>query len=221
MKKIIGIFILISLLPIKANALTGNITISCKDTIKINEEVLCQIEGNSDEEISSIHAEISTDDGLTIEAITKDESWEGDNDKILDLYTADNKKDTFKIATIKIKSTKVGTYNINLKNIILGDKNFEEHKLNNITKSITITSENESSNSSSSKPSSSSSSSKEPTNTPSISQPSSSIPKVDEFGNITENPKTGNRAGFIIIILSILLAIIVINKKRMIDMLNK
>ena len=250
MKRIITIFILIALLPIKVKALTGNITISCKETLKLNEEVVCQIEGNTDEEVSSIHAVINTEDGLTIETVTKDTTWEGDNDKTLDLYTADNKKGPFKIATVKVKAAKAGTYNITVKDIALGDKNFEEHKLSNVSKKITIINDNTEPSSSSSKPSSSSSTSKPSSSSslnPSASSPSnsssskpssssstniqpsssnstkpasSSTTKVDKDGNVTENPKTGNTIGFLVIMMSIAVALIVINKKRITDIFN-
>ena len=115
-------------MPIKVSALSGTVKVTCNTTsITLNDTTICHITATTDDEVSSLHSKINVSDGLELSSVTVDEIWEGDNDQILDLYTADNKKDTFAVASFIIKATKIGSQTITLTETTLGDKSFKEH----------------------------------------------------------------------------------------------
>lgn len=157
-KQILFFLTLLIILPLNANALSGTVKITCdKTNLSLGESTTCHLTGETDGSVSSIHSVINASTGLELTDVTKSDIWEGDNDKVLDLYTAENKTGSFDIADFVIKATAIGTSEITLTETTLGDENFKEYNFTVSPYSITIT-DNASNDNSSSKTSSSSSS---------------------------------------------------------------
>lgn len=145
MKKILILIITIVgiLLPLNANALSGNVTVSCAPT-KLNpgETANCSIKANvQGGEVSSLHAKINTGTNLTLGQVTVSSIWAGDGDGgIIDLYTDTNKTSAFDIATFTV-TAKTGVYGatstVSLSEVALYDKAFNENKFTANTVNIT------------------------------------------------------------------------------------
>lgn len=104
-KLIIINIILFLFLPLHVQALSGTVKITCDDsTITLNKSTTCHITATTDDEVLSIHSEINISSGLELTSVVKSSIWEGDNDKVLDLYTAENKTGSFEIADFTIKA---------------------------------------------------------------------------------------------------------------------
>ena len=130
-KIIILIGIIGLIFPLKINALSGDVSLTCdKNKVSPNSTINCSIKGNINEEVSSVHAEIELGSNLTLENSQSSSIWEGDGDGgIYDLYTDENKTGSFDIGTFTIKVGNVtegaNTY-ISLKNLTLSDASFKE-----------------------------------------------------------------------------------------------
>jgi len=163
-KRIIILLTLLILFPINVYALNGTVTVDCeKKQLILEETTTCQITGNINEAVSSIHSVIKVGEGLELVSVTRSSIWEGDHSKVLDLYTDENKKGNFDIASFVVKAIKTGTTEITITDTVLSDASFKEHNFTvspyNITVSTKTTGENSSSPQSSSNSSSSSSTS--------------------------------------------------------------
>lgn len=188
-RKILTIITLLFIVPLNVHALSGSMKITCeKQNITINSSTTCQITATTDGEVSSIHSVINVSDGLEITSVKVDDIWEGDDDKVLDLYTADNKNGTFNVATFVIKATKTGTHNITLNDTKLGDKSFKEHSFSVTTYNVNVSTQEEQNNSSSS---SSSSSSAKPSSS-SSSKPSSSSSAKPSSSSSSAKPSSSS-----------------------------
>lgn len=135
MKRIIMLLIIGILFPINANALTGNIEISCDNTeVLSGSNINCIIKGNNfSNELSSFHAKIVLGDNLELKVIEKNAAWEGSaEDGIIDLYTDVNKSGELIFTTFTAKVNESGDdakNNILVTEIKVGDKEFTEHNL--------------------------------------------------------------------------------------------
>ena len=142
MKKILSVALLLSiLLPFKIFALTGNINLTCdKNSLKAGESTSCYISGSINEEVSSVDIKLTADSGLKISDINVNSPWQGngENDR-LQLYTENNLKNDFSIATFKITAeSSSGSKYIKLSNIVLSDKDFKSTTFNSVQKEIKI-----------------------------------------------------------------------------------
>ena len=138
MKKLI--LILLLLIPINTNALTGNVNINCtSNSLNENSTTTCTLSGYSKEEVSAISMDLTASGNITITNVSTSNIWQGDGiGGDIDLYTADNKKDNFAIATFQIKVQTAGTGTINATNIIFSDSNFNENPISNQSLTISI-----------------------------------------------------------------------------------
>lgn len=135
--------LLIVLLPLKLEALTGNINLKCSSkTIKPGDSINCTISGNTDEDISALRINLTLGTNLTLSEITTDSSWEGDGENgDIQLFTDKNKKGDFPIATFKVNvspSAQPSNTNIVLKDIKLTDSKFKENSIEDIKLDIRI-----------------------------------------------------------------------------------
>ena len=134
--RIYYILFAILLLPMAINA--QSISIKCdKDSIAINESVSCTIGGKSADEVKSIEAVISHDDGIKIENIDIADELSGDKSLNLDLQT-DGLSSSFDIASFNVKASSRGTYKIYVKNI-----KFDDNSVDNSELSISVKSTND------------------------------------------------------------------------------
>ena len=112
------------------------------DTIKVNEEITCTLSGNVMEyEVSAVSSTIEKNLNYDLIKVIPHSSWEGDGEMgDVDLYTAVNKSKKFDILTFNIKLVDDTTneININIANNSFFDENYEEHKLENVTKTLKV-----------------------------------------------------------------------------------
>lgn len=144
MRKKIILLIIISLLPIRVFALTGNISMSCdKEKASAGEVISCTITGTgTNGSVSSVYSAISLNSNLIFQDFITDSSWQGNAENgTIDLYTDSNKSNTFPIGVLKVK-VKDGVSNLNaaieLKDSKFTDENFKTVNLNSISKTIRI-----------------------------------------------------------------------------------
>ncbi len=147
MKKIIRIIgILLIILPIKVNALTATISVSCDKTkIAPGDSTTCRITGNTSGKIAGFSSAIEVGEGLTLGTITKDSIWEGEGSNgTMDLYTSDDKTGKFNIASFTVTASSSITngkdVTIKIKNASATDvdNNFNDQSLSDASTSIRI-----------------------------------------------------------------------------------
>lgn len=113
MKKrhILTFIIGVALIPINVQALSGNVTLKCDKTkLKANEETICSIKANTDGEVSGVGANLTVGNNLSINSINIDTIWQGSGeDGNIQLYTDNNQKGNFNIATFKLKAGDIST----------------------------------------------------------------------------------------------------------------
>lgn len=149
MKRVFKLIIfVICLIPIKVNALTGNVEISCNpNSAKENDIITCNIIANAvDGEVTGFSADIVLSSGLEVDSFIPDSTWQGDGSaNKIGLYTAENKKDGFNIGILKIKvkpNVVDSNETISLNNVIYSDSNFNKVNISSVNKNIRITSLN-------------------------------------------------------------------------------
>jgi len=202
LKRTMLIFIgVMFLLPLNVKAANGTVELNCeKNTISSSESTKCSIIGNFDYQISAFHGVIAVGDKLVLSDIKVDSSWEGDGDKgIIDLYTDKNKtgKVNFVTFVLKPKNTDVsGDISLLVKEMFVGDKNFEEVTLKDATFKLKVTNNSGGNNNDS-------------------NNDNNDNDKEDNKNeNVTTNPQTGNNSIiYISILLVITLILIVLQKK--------
>lgn len=96
---------LLLLIPMKVNALTGNINMSCSPSVaNTNGNIVCNITGTSDEEVSAFSANIGLSSNLEYVDFKADPIWIGDaSSNLIGLYTDENKIGTFNIGVLTVK----------------------------------------------------------------------------------------------------------------------
>lgn len=146
MKKVLIVVGLFSILfPIKANALVGNVIVTCKNNnLMPGEETSCTIIGTSDNEVSAVSMTLNLGTNLTLTHINTDSSWQGDGENgVIELYTETNKNGKFPIATFSIKADKISmgaSTNISVTNPFFTDASFTEHSVSTSAENIRIAS---------------------------------------------------------------------------------
>lgn len=145
MKGKYNIILLLTMLvfPIAINALSGQVTVSCEDTvIGPGDTLTCSISGNSfSSPISSFHAKITLGEGLTLVSATGDSSWYGSGEGgIIDLYTDENKTGKINFVSFVVKVNKKVSDHVvmNVEEITVSDDDFVEHKLDVVSKEIKV-----------------------------------------------------------------------------------
>ena len=138
------LIIVFFILPNDVNA-SSKLIIQCPDKGIINSSITCNLTGTSDKPISSLSAKISTKEDIEFISFTTNSIWEGNGDNgTIELYTDKNKTSPFEIGTITLKlgrtSNKIGT--IIVSDIIYYDNNFKPINISDVSKNITIASNN-------------------------------------------------------------------------------
>lgn len=148
MKKIY-IFIILLLafiIPVKANALTGTISLECDSfTKKVGENISCTLYGNSNEGVSAFESNIVKGDSLRLSNLNVSTIWQGDieNNSVL-LYTDTNKTDKFELFTFNVTSDEVGESSLTFNNTYFTDSSFVRNVILNPNYTFTFISEEES-----------------------------------------------------------------------------
>lgn len=137
------IFMLLVLIPIRANAFTGSISVSCTpNSVKIGDTISCEIKGNADSKISAIEIGFSKIDNVEVVSFTPANGWEGDdvNNNLIEIY-GNEVTNTFDIGTLKMKigtTATSGEKTINFSKIVFYDTNDKENKLSTTSAKFTV-----------------------------------------------------------------------------------
>ena len=113
-KKLLLLLLLVAcFIPVKASALTGDVSISCdKNSVKVGEKIVCTVDGNSDGSVSYVFANISANGGIRIEKFKAEHIWEIKSEwPNLSLYSTTKKPGNFEIGTVYLKAVSAGQGN--------------------------------------------------------------------------------------------------------------
>lgn len=127
----------------QVNDNNSKLLLTCEsDEIRLNEDVKCTLKGNvNDYEVSAVSSIIEENSMFELINVIPHSSWEGDGEMgDVDLYTDVNKNNEFDILTFHIKliSDSIEVININIVDNSFFDENYDEHKLENITKALKV-----------------------------------------------------------------------------------
>lgn len=191
-KNLIILLILIGIiLPLKVNALSGSISLSCNpSTIKPGATSTCTLSGYGDSGVAGVDAKVSTSGNISLVSINTSTSWQGNGDgNHIGLYSDTDKTGSFPIATIVVKGTSEGTGTVSIydvkfadgatyKNVVIGGK------------SSTITVKNPTpANTNTTKPSTNTNTTKPSTNT-NTTKPTTNTTNTDKEENKKSNDAT-------------------------------
>ena len=138
-KKLIFLGILMGgVLPFRVKALTGNMAINCdKQVLEVGQSTSCKIVGTSDDEVSALSFLLQSNNVISVSDVVTSSSWQGDGkDKNVALYTDENKKGTFDIATFKVTANKAGNGNVYTEKLLFATKDFQNVNLKDISYNI-------------------------------------------------------------------------------------
>ena len=116
-----------------------NVSLNCPDKINNDVEFTCELFGYTDTTVSSLSANITLSNGLSLVGFIPSRSWEGDgaNGNIA-LYTLDYQKNQFLIGTIKIKKTNSDDSSISVNSVFFYDEEDKEKAISSISKAIKL-----------------------------------------------------------------------------------
>lgn len=144
MKKKVIIAVIIFILPFVVEA--SSLEVVCDTDIVKTESLNCTIKGNSNNNVTSISAKISTGSNITFASFTPDNIWRGDGDEgKIELYTSSDINGNFNIGTINFKVNSLyngGTSSITIDQISFYDEVGIEESITKVTNSIRIASTN-------------------------------------------------------------------------------
>jgi len=143
------LFLVLFLMVGRVYAVDGLVKLDCNSiSLEPGSTTSCMVIGkNFNDSISSFHAKISLGEKLELVSSKIDESWNGSaEDGIIDLYTDVNKSGNINFASFTIKamddvSSDVAT-KVYIEDIIVGDSNFKETKIDTQIVDIKISIEN-------------------------------------------------------------------------------
>ena len=123
-KSILTLGIISLLVPISIKA--GSVSLSCNDaTVTKGSSTTCTLSGSSSEEVSALSAQLSSSGGVSISNVNISSGWQGDGSGgSIDLYTDNNKKGGFGIATFTVTVNDAGSVNVG--GVTFSDANFNE-----------------------------------------------------------------------------------------------
>jgi len=148
MRKTTKILILLLLLiPIRVNALTGKINLDCSPLeVSSGTDITCNVTASSDEEINGIKADIKVSDNLEYINFVTSSDWEGDGTgNKIGLYINGNVDGELDLGvlTIRVKDNVLdGNGTISLVNCMYSDKNFEKVTIQDVSTNVKIVSNN-------------------------------------------------------------------------------
>ena len=121
----------------------NELLLTCEsESIKIDKNLVCRLSGKSSTyDVSAVSAKIENSNNFSITSLDIDFSWEGDgDDNFIALYTDENKKNNFPIATFTINliNDNVDEISINIIENSFSDEYYEEHKLDDIVKVLKV-----------------------------------------------------------------------------------
>ena len=131
------ILLICGLLLFPSIIFADSITIKCPDSIELNKEFVCSLNGNSVLGVTGIDMKLSVSSSVELLSVVVDSNnWQGDGEKgDIKLFTADTFKDDFKICDVKLRMKEVsGT--LLLSSIILYDDNVKPVQIPAISKQI-------------------------------------------------------------------------------------
>lgn len=112
------------------------------DNVKVNNKVVCNLKGNITEyDVSSVSVKIDKSSYFDLVSVDVDSSWQGDGeDGYITVYTDENKSGLFDIAsfTISLVNDDIDDFDINLIEIELSDEKYDDHKLENVSKTFNV-----------------------------------------------------------------------------------
>lgn len=112
------------------------------DNAKIGSEVVCNLKGNITEyDVSSVSVKIEKSSYFDLKSVDVDSSWQGDGEEgYITVYTDENKGGLFDIAsfTVSLVNDDIDNFDINLIEIELSDENYDDHKLENVSKTFNV-----------------------------------------------------------------------------------
>lgn len=144
-KKLLFCLILFSFfMPIRAFALTGDLSISCNSTsVKVGEEVRCKIVGSSDQQVLELFSNISADGSIIIEKFKAERIWEIRTEwPNLSLYSTDKKPGQFEVGTVYLRAKSAGIGNFNMIGTTFTGEDGDVASITNKTVTITVISDN-------------------------------------------------------------------------------
>ena len=121
----------------------AGLLLTCESsTISLNEEVKCTLKGNVTKyDVSAVSSTIKENSMFELINVIPHSSWEGDGEMgDVDLYTDVNIGNEFDVLTFHIKliSDSIEEIHINIVDNSFFDENYEEHKLENVTKTLKV-----------------------------------------------------------------------------------
>lgn len=146
-RKIIILLIMTAIitLPVRVKALTGSVNITCdKQEILPNETITCALKGTSDENIGSVAAKISAEQGLTISNYEFDNIWSYHqyeaSDNSITVLSENDYKDTFNIVRFNVSSgNATGTFKIYVSDIqFVTSSDYKEKTVANYEKTLEV-----------------------------------------------------------------------------------
>lgn len=148
MKKINKLLIFLLLfIPIRVNALSGNISMECSPTTaKSNTNIVCNVTASSDDLINGIRADIKLSSNLEYVSFQTASNWQGDGTgNQIGVYSGENVEGTLNlgILTIKVKDNVFDSNEtISLTNCLYSDANFEKVNIEGTSVNIRVPSSN-------------------------------------------------------------------------------
>lgn len=150
-----GIVVLITLfmfLPIKVNALTGSVSLSCSpNSVSAGGTVECVVSGTSDGNVKKITADIEYNDNFTVTSFVANEKWtkNGENNESINISTNEDISGNFELGKITVKVNDDATIEsgkVILTSILFYDSDNNEVSLSNASTTIEIGNENDDGN---------------------------------------------------------------------------
>ena len=147
-----GIFVLITLfmfLPIKVNALTGSVSLSCSpNSVSAGGTAECVVSGVSDGNVKKITADIEHNDNFTVTGFVANEKWtkNGENNESINISTNEDISGNFELGKITVKVNDDATIEsgkVILASILFYDSDNNEVSLSNASTTIEIGDEND------------------------------------------------------------------------------
>ena len=133
------ILLICGLLLFPSIVFADSITIKCPDSIELNKEFVCSLNGNSVSGVTGIDMKLSVSSSVELLSVVVDSNnWQGDGEKgDIKLFTADTFKDDFKICDVKLRM-KENAGTLLLSSIIFYDDNVKPVQIPVFSKQIKV-----------------------------------------------------------------------------------
>lgn len=142
MKK--NIFFIVAFLLFPLSVYANSIELKCENVKETNNQITCEIIGNSNEEIKEISFHISSSNMVSIESFIENEEWKiinNENNNIL-LNSIDKATNTFEIGKINLTITNDETGNIIIESVKYKTEDDIEKNIKSVKKTIPLSTNN-------------------------------------------------------------------------------